>query len=303
MRVGITGATGLIGSALISQLRGEGHHIFPIRRSGLPAGDAVVWDPSSGELAGGPLSEGLDAVVHLAGENVAAGRWTPALRNRIYDSRGPATSRLCGHLAEMAHPPTVLVSASAVGYYGSQGNTLLTEESSPGTDFLAGVCRAWEEGTRAASDAGIRVAHLRTGIVLSASGGPLAKMLPMFRLGLGGPLGDGNQWMSWIALDDLTAAIQLILERSDLHGAVNLVAPNPVRNREFAEAVGRAVGRPARLATPAFALRMALGREMADSLLLASQRVLPTRLLHSGFRFRRPELDEALRAALELLHR
>jgi len=294
MRVAVTGSTGMVGSAVVASLSGAGHEVVRlVRRDPAPGEDAVRWDPREGFVDGAAL-EGLDAVVHLAGENVGSGRWTPARKAAIRDSRVNGTRRLCGALAALHRPPKVLVSASAVGYYGDRGEELLTEDSPSGSGFLPDVCRAWEAATEAAERAGIRVVRLRIGMVLASHGGALAAMLPPFRIGLGGALGSGRQYMSWVALDDLPLITLHALQRDDLRGPVNAVAPSPVTGREFAEALGGVLSRPARLPVPAFVLRLAVGSEMADALLLASARAAPRRLEATGYRFLFPELSAAL---------
>jgi uncharacterized protein len=294
MRILVTGSTGLIGSALISALSAQGHTVVRLVRGQPQAATDVRWNPATGQLDAAAL-EGLDAVVHLAGENVA-GRWTPEKKARIFDSRVQGTQLLSETLARLKNPPRALASASAIGFYGNRGNEVLREDSSLGTGFMAEVCRAWEAATEAASNAGIRVVHLRFGIVLSAQGGALAKMLTPFRLGLGGRIG-GNQYWSWIALDDSVGAICHALTTETLEGMVNIVAPQAVTNREFTTTLGRVLGRPTILPVPAFALRLALG-EMADEALLSSARVEPARLAGTGYIFRYPNLEGALRHVL-----
>ncbi|MBI5685167.1 MAG: TIGR01777 family protein [Verrucomicrobia bacterium] len=281
MKILLTGSGGLVGSALIPRLTVGGHGITRLSHS-------QPWP----ELAG------HDAVVHLAGENIATGRWTPEKKARIRDSRVQVTRRLCDTVARLASPPRVVICASAVGCYGNRGDELLREESAPGTGFLAEVCRDWEAATKPAADAGIRVVNLRFGVILSAAGGALAKMLTPFKLGVGGVIGDGRQWMSWVALDDAVGVIGDALANDALRGPVNVVAPQPVTNREFTTALGRVLRRPTMFPAPAFALRLALG-EMADALLLSSQRVEPAKLVASGYRFRFPELEGALRHLLK----
>jgi uncharacterized protein (TIGR01777 family) len=237
--------------------------------------------------------EGFDAVVHLAGESIAEGRWTEAKRGRIRDSRVQGTRVLADTLARLIHPPKVFLCASAVGFYGSRGDEELDEESPAGSGFLSDVCREWESACRPAVEAGIRVVNLRLGMVLSTRGGALAKMLPIFRLGLGGRLASGRQYVSWITLDDVVEAIQFVMATDSLEGPVNAVAPGAVTNREFTRVLGRVLRRPAILPAPAFALRCVLG-QMAQELLLASTRALPRRLLEAGFAFRDPDLEGAL---------
>ncbi|MGE3173866.1 MAG: TIGR01777 family oxidoreductase [Planctomycetota bacterium] len=296
--IAITGASGFVGTALAESLRAAGHTVLRFTRPG-SAGSAgtgrIDWDPATGAIDR-DAAAAVDAVVHLAGANVAAGRWTAARKRAIQDSRGPATERLCRSLAALPRPP-VLLSASATGIYGDRGDEPLVEDSAPGRGFLAEVAAAWERGTAPLEQQGARVVHLRIGVVLGPGGGALAKMLPAFRLGLGGRLGGGRQFMSWIALDDLLGAIAFLLQRDDARGPVLCVAPQPVTNREFTRELGRALRRPALLPVPAFALRLLFG-QMADEALLASQRAMPGRLLQLGYAFRHPELASALRAAL-----
>jgi len=298
MRVAITGSTGLVGSEVVSVLSAAGHEaVRLVRRAPAPGEKAVRWNPAQGEVDVAGL-EGFDAVIHLAGENVGSGRWTAARKTAIRDSRVNGTRLLCDALAGLARPPKTLVCASAIGYYGDRGEELLTEESSPGTGFLAEVSREWEAASGSAARKGIRVVILRIGVVLSSNGGALSRMLPLFRAGLGGVIGGGSQYLSWVALDDLPFIILHSLQCADLVGPVNAVTPHPVTNREFTRALGNALSRPTPLPVPAFALRLAVGREMADALLLASARVLPRRLETTGYRFRFPELGEALRHLL-----
>ncbi len=298
MRVAITGSTGLVGSEVVSVLSAAGlEAVRLVRRAPAPGEKAVRWNPAQGEVDVAGL-EGFDAVIHLAGENVGSGRWTAARKTAIRDSRVNGTRLLCDALAGLARPPKTLVCASAIGYYGDRGEELLTEESSPGTGFLAEVSREWEAASGSAARKGIRVVILRIGVVLSSNGGALSRMLPLFRAGLGGVIGGGSQYLSWVALDDLPFIILHSLQCAELVGPVNAVTPHPVTNREFTRALGNALSRPTPLPVPVFALRLAVGREMADSLLLASARVLPRRLETTGYRFRFPELGEALRHLL-----
>jgi uncharacterized protein (TIGR01777 family) len=289
----MTGSSGLVGTALQRRLREEGHEVVPVVRKPGLAG-TVFWDPEHGALDAGDL-EGLDAVVHLAGEGIGARRWNDAHKQRVLESRVRGTTLLCEALASTSERPAVLVSGSAVGWYGDRGDEELTERSGPGDDFLAGVARAWEDATAPAEAAGIRVAHLRTGIVLDRTDGALPRLALPFKLFAGGRLGSGRQWMSWIHLDDEVDAIRFLLEH-DIRGPVNATAPTPVTNAVLAKALGRALHRPSAVPVPAFGPRLLLGREMADSLLFVSQRVLPEVLVSNGFPFRHPDLDEALAA-------
>jgi hypothetical protein len=257
----------------------------------------VEWNPQKGIEDAGAL-EGLDAVIHLAGEPIAEGRWNEEKKRRIRESRVEGTGVLCETLAHMERKPGVLLSASAIGYYGARGDEILTEASAPGDDFLARVCRDWEAATARAAQAGIRVAQMRFGVILSREGGALTKMLTPFKFGLGGRLGSGEQYMSWIALDDVVGVIEHLLEREAVRGPINVVAPNPVTNSEFTSALGEAVSRPTLLPVPKFAVRLAFG-EVADLALLASQRVEPKRLKESGYVFKYPELSGALKHILK----
>lgn len=297
MKILVSGSSGLVGSALVPFLTADGHRVIRLVRARPEPGKAeVYWDPAAGRIDAAAI-EGLDAVVHLSGESIASGRWTAEKKARIRDSRIKVTRLLSESLAGLAKPPKVYVCASAVGYYGNRGAELLKETSPPGTDFLAEVCRAWEASTEPAHGKGIRVVNLRTGVVLSAAGGALAKMLPPFRMGVGGKIGDGKQYMSWIEMEDLVGIISYALKSDALAGLVNAVTPNPVTNAEFTRTLGRVLRRPTIFPMPAFAARLAFG-EMADALLLASQRVEPAKLLKAGYAFRYPELDSALRHLL-----
>jgi len=297
MRLAITGSTGLVGSAVVTVLSGAGHEVVRLVRRAAAAGEqAVLWDPEKGEIDAAGL-EGLDAVVHLAGENIASGRWNAARKAAIRDSRVNGTRLLCDALAGLDRPPKTLVCASAIGYYGDRGADVLTEESPPGAGFLPEVCREWEAASEPAARKGIRVVVLRIGVVLSPKGGALSRMLPPFRVGLGGVIGNGRQYVSWVALDDLVGIVLHALQSGELRGPVNAVAPVPVTNRELTEALGKVLSRPTLLPVPAFALRLAAG-EMADALLLASTRVAPRRLEATGYHFRHRELGGALRHLL-----
>jgi uncharacterized protein (TIGR01777 family) len=292
----MTGSTGLIGSALTRRLEAGGHRVTPLVRRAARARE-ISWDPAAGRLEPGQL-EGVDAVVHLSGENIAA-RWTAARKRRIRDSRVRATRVLTEAIARARHPPSVLVSASAIGIYGNRGEEVLTENSPApeGMDFLVEVAQGWEAAADPARAAGARVVHPRFGIVLSPAGGALRKLLLPFRLGLGGRVGSGEQWMSWISIDDAIEAMLHVLLSESFSGPVNFVAPDPVRNRDFGKTLARVLSRPALVPVPAAALRLALG-EMATGTVLSSIRVLPKRLLASGYRFLHADLESALRAVL-----
>jgi len=296
MRVAITGATGLLGRSLWAHLESAGHTVVPMSRRPLPGG--IRWDPERGELDAAAL-EGCDAVVNLAGARIAPARWTAAHKRQVWESRVASTRLLSGVLARLRNPPRVFLSASATGYYGSRPwEEVLDEDSAPGRGFLASLCVEWEAATSPAREAGVRTALLRTGPVLSARGGFLGPLLPLFRLGLGGPVGDGRQGVSWIALADWVEAVHFLLAHAELEGPVNLTAPHPVQFREFARTLGRVLRRPALLRVPAFAVRLVFGREMAEEVLLSGQRAVPRRLLEAGFTFRHPELGGALEVVL-----
>ena len=295
MRIAVTGASGLIGGALLPSLRAGGHEVLRLVRRSPSSGDEVRWDPLTKQIDAARL-EGLDAVVHLSGENIAAGRWTDAKKARLRSSRVGSTRFLSETLAGLARKPSVLVSASALGYYGDRGDAWVGETDPPAADFFGQLSVEWEAAAAHAAHAGIRVVHPRTGIVLSPTGGALGKMLRPFRLGVGGVVGSGRQYFSWIALDDVVGVIHHLLARSDLSGPVNASAPEPVTNAELTKTLGRVLGRPTFVPVPAVALRIAFG-EVADAL-LASTRMRPERLLETGYRFRYPELEEALRHVL-----
>ncbi|MGH7785834.1 MAG: TIGR01777 family oxidoreductase [Candidatus Binatia bacterium] len=297
MKVLVSGASGLIGRALVPLLTTGGHQVVRLVRNGdKRSAGTVQWDPAAGTIDAAGL-EGLDAVVHLAGENIASGRWTAAKKARIHDSRIDGTKLLVGALVGLRKPPTTLLAASAIGYYGNREQDVVDEDSAPGAGFLADVCREWEAACQPAAARGIRVVNLRTGVVLAGHGGALATMLPPFKLGLGGTLGSGEQYMSWVALDDVAGAILHALTTTSLSGPVNLVAPNPVTNRTFTKTLGQVLSRPAVVPVPALAVKLLFG-EMGEELLLASTRVEPHRLQQSDYPFRFPELEETLRHVL-----
>lgn len=296
MKILISGSTGMIGSELIAALLAQGDHVTRlVRTPGKYREPAVMWNPEVGTL-NSSACEGFDAVVHLAGENIAK-RWTAAQKARIKSSRVQGTTLLSSTLAKLHKPPRVLVSASAMGYYGDRDSEILREDSKPGTGFLAETCVAWEESAAPAGQAGIRVVHPRLGIVLASRGGALQKMLLPFKLGLGGVMGNGKQYWSWVVLEDVIGGILHCLRTESLRGPVNVVAPHAVTNREFTKALGRVLSRPTIFPIPGFGVRLLLG-EMADDLLLASARIEPTQLIASGYKFRHTEVETALRALL-----
>jgi uncharacterized protein (TIGR01777 family) len=298
-RILLTGSSGLIGASLIRSLEHKRISTFALHR-GKSDGDSEgdVWNPYATVPVTRPEAlEGITAAVHLSGSNLAGHRWSSAFKHEISESRITPTRALATVLAGLRSKPEVLVCASAVGIYGNRGDELLTEASSPGTGFLPELCLAWEKAAQPATDAGIRVVYVRFGVVLSTQGGALARMLPIFRAGLGGRLGSGKQWISWVALPDVTRAIEFALQTPSLSGPVNLVAPKPVTNLEFTRVLARVLRRPAVLPAPAMALRLAFG-EMAGATILASERVLPARLGAAGFEFQYPDLEAGLRAVL-----
>jgi uncharacterized protein (TIGR01777 family) len=297
MKILVSGSSGFIGSSLVPFLTTGGHEVIRLSRTKPNQDETVVrWDPVRRQIDLSHL-DGVDAVVHLAGENLGTGRWSRQKKHRIRTSRVEGTRFLCESLTKLPNPPRVLVSASAVGYYGSRGDEVLDEQSQPGSGFLSEVCRGWEEATEPARQIGVRVVNLRIGAVLSPAGGALAQMLPPFKAGLGGQVGSGNQYMSWISIEDLVGLILFVLREENLVGPVNAVAPHPVTNRELTKTLGRVLRRPTAMALPTFAARLAFG-EVADELLLASARVNPSKLLGAGYEFRHPRLETALRHVL-----
>jgi uncharacterized protein (TIGR01777 family) len=297
MIIAVTGSSGLVGTAVVNLLESGGHLVRRmVRRVPRSADHEIHWDPAAGTIDAAELAA-VDAVVHLAGENIAAHRWTDAFKAQLRDSRVRGTQLLCETIAGLSTRPSVLVSASAVGYYGNRGDELLAESSPPGRGFLAEVCQQWEAQTQLARDAGVRVVNLRIGVVLSANGGALAEMLTPFKLGVGGPIGSGRQYLSWITIDDLARVIEFAIHTTSLTGPVNAVAPEPVTNREFTKNLGRVLRRPTALPMPAFAARLVFG-EMADELLMTSTRVQPRALTVAGFTFQWPQLEPALRHML-----
>ena len=297
MKILVSGSHGLVGKALTNSLTEDGHEVVRlVRRERAFGSPEVEWYPDQGRIDATHL-EGIDAVVHLAGDNIAAGRWTTQKKRSIRESRVQGTSLLSDTLASLSRPPSVFISASAIGFYGNRGDEPLTEQSAPGNDFLAKVCMDWEAATKSAVEKGIRTVHSRFGVILDAGEGALAKMLPPFRAGLGGKVGDGKQWMSWIALEDVVGGLKFLLADKSIDGPVNFVAPNPVTNAEFTSTLGRVLSRLTIFPMPAFAARLAFG-EMADALLLSSQRVDPAVLEDKGFLFSWPTLEPALRQIL-----
>jgi uncharacterized protein (TIGR01777 family) len=281
---------------LVKSLEAPGHEIFRLVRHAPGSDSEIEWSPERYSIALARL-EGFDAVVHLAGESIASGRWDEEKKRKIRESRVKGTKLLSDALANLARPPKTLISASAIGYYGNRGDELLTEPSPPGDDFLSGVCVEWENATAHAAEKGIRVVNTRFGIILDSAGGALAKMLTPFRMGVGGKIGSGKQWMSWIALDDVVGAIEYALASESVSGPVNFVAPNPVRNAEFTKTLGKVLSRPTIFPIPAFGARLVFG-EMADALLLSSQRVDPGRLRTTDYQFKYSQLEGVLRHVL-----
>ena len=297
MKILLSGSHGLVGKALTRSLIDDGHEVVRlVRRERTLGAPEVEWHPEQGRLDAAQL-EGIDAVVHLAGENIASGRWTSEKKRAIRESRVKGTALLSDALARLSKPPSVFLSASAIGYYGDRGDELLTEKSAPGKDFLSNVCADWEAATQPAIEKGIRTVHTRCGIILDPNEGALAKMLPPFRMGIGGRIGDGKQWMSWIALDDVVNGLKFLLEDKSTSGPVNFVSSNPVTNAEFTKTLGRVVAKPTFFPVPAFGARLIFG-EMADALLLSSQKVEPTVLEDKGFLFSWPTLEPAFRHLL-----
>jgi hypothetical protein len=297
MQVVVTGSSGLIGRALCSQLAGHGHQVVRVVRRPVQPGEAALrWDPEAGTIDADGL-DGVDAVVHLAGAGIGDRRWSDGRKQVVLESRTRSTALLASTLAGLDRPPRVLINASAIGFYGDGGDQILTEQSPPGDDFLASVCVRWEAEVAPAADAGIRVVFARTGLTLAPQGGALSKLLPLFRVGLGGRFGSGAQWWSWITLDDEIGALMWLLDH-DVDGPVNLTAPNPVTNREFTRILGEVLSRPAVLPVPKFGLRLVMGPELADALLFTSARVRPAVLEAGGFAFSHAELDSGLRSVL-----
>lgn len=292
MKILISGSHGLVGTALINSLVSPDHEVYRLVRHYAESDSEIEWSPDRYSIALARL-EGFDAVVHLAGESIAEGRWTDEKKKRIRESRVRGTKLLGDALANLANPPKTFISASAIGYYGDRGDEILREDSAPGNDFLSEVCVEWENATALASEKGIRVVNCRFGIILDPNGGALKKMLPPFRMGVGGKIGSGKQWMSWIALDDVVGALAFALANHSISGPVNFVAHSHVTNAEFTRILGKALSRPTLFPIPAFGVRLLFG-EMADALLLSSQRVQPTRLSEAGYEFAYADLGAAL---------
>ena len=295
MKIVISGASGLIGTQLVTSLKSSGHEVVQLVRRSAAVGQ-IMWDPKSGKLDPASL-EGCDAVIHLSGAGIGDKRWSDAYRKEILDSRTQTTALLATTIASLQRKPSVFLSGSAIGIYGARGDEQLTETSAHGTGFLADVCEQWEAAAKPAIDAGVRTVFLRTGIVLSPKGGALKKLLPLFRLGVGGKFGNGKQWQSWISMDDEVASIIHLLT-ANVSGAVNLTAPQPVTNAEFTKVLARVVKRPAIVPVPTFAPKILLGGELADALLFTGQRVMPQTLTASGYVFKHSTLESALRSLL-----
>ncbi len=297
MHILIAGATGLLGRAVSRELRRQGHQVVALSHTFSGDPRVIPWEPHAGRLEV-KLLESFDVAINLAGANIGEGRWSEERKRAFYDSRVKSTQLLAEALASLERPPSVLISASAVGYYGNRGDEVLTEESGPGDDFMGKLCAAWEAVAEPARARGIRVVHTRTGVVLTKRGGALPRMMTPFRFGVGGPLGSGRQWWSWISLDDLVGVMQFLMTAPTASGPVNVVSPQPVRNKEFAKTLGKVMRRPAIFPAPAFMLRLILGAERADEILLSSQRVNSAKLQRLGYAFKLPELEPALRNAL-----
>jgi uncharacterized protein len=293
-RILVSGVSGPVGKALLPELRKRGH-VIRLVRGRVTGNDQISWNPA--QALPPQQVEGFDIVIHLAGETIV-GRWNAAKKARIRDTRVQGTKTLVESLTKTAHPPRVFICASAIGYYGDRGDEILREESAPGSDFLAQVCREWETATQPATNAGIHTVNTRFGVILSRDGGALPKMLPPFRMGVGGRIGTGRQWMSWIHIADVVGAIEHALDNPSVSGAVNVVGPNPAMNAEFTRTLARALHRPAIFPMPSFAARLAFG-EMGDALLLASQRVEAAKLTANGYRFQFEDLSAALAALLQ----
>jgi uncharacterized protein (TIGR01777 family) len=297
MKILISGSHGLVGTALIKSLETDGHKVFRLVRHYPNSENEIEWSPDRYSIQLARI-ESFDAVVNLAGESIAEGRWTGEKKRRIRESRVKGTKLLGDALANLTNSPKTFICASAIGYYGNRGDEVLTETSDPGDDFLAEVCVEWEKATALATEKGIRVVNTRFGVILDANGGALAKMLPPFRMGIGGKIGSGKQWMSWIALDDVVGGLKVALANETLSGPVNFVAPNPVTNAEFTKTLGKVLSRPTLFPIPAFGVRLLFG-EMGEALLLGGQRVEPERLKSSGYQFQYSQLESALRGVLQ----
>jgi uncharacterized protein (TIGR01777 family) len=298
MKVLISGASGLVGRAVVQAYLDAGHDVARLVRRRISVSENNhFWDPAAGKLDPAALA-GVDVLIHLGGDNIAAGRWTAEKKNRIRDSRVNSTRLLAETAANLERPPTTFLCASAIGFYGDRGNETLDESSSPGTGYLAEVCQAWEAACQPARDKGIRVVNLRFGMILSPDGGPLAKMLKPFKLGVGGKIGTGEQYYSWVSLPDAVRAMEFTIDVPSIEGPVNVVAPNPVTNLKFTKTLGAVLSRPTVLPMPAFAARLAFG-EMADGLLLASARVIPDKLRDAAFTFQNDQLGNCLQALLK----
>jgi uncharacterized protein (TIGR01777 family) len=296
MKVIVTGSTGMVGTDLCAQLQADGHEVARLVRRPAAVDNEIQWNPADGTIEADKL-EGCDAIIHLAGENIAGRRWSDAFKSKIRDSRVKGTRLLAEAVAGLNSPPSVVVCASAIGYYGDRGEEVMLEDSLPGDDFLANICQEWERAADPLRSRGIRTVHLRIGVILSSKGGALAKMLFPFKMGVGGVIGDGRQYMSWVSLDDAIGALMHCMNRTDLQGPVNGTSPNPATNREFTKTFGKVLNRPTILPMPAFVAKLAFG-EMGQALMLASTRVVPKKLQDTGYQFRYSNLEDAIQQAV-----
>ncbi len=292
MKILLTGSSGLLGSSIIAELLKKNYQFTRLIRTESECNTDIKWNPETGDTYN-PLDFDISVVVHLNGQNLLSGRWSKKLKRTLYESRIYSTKNLVHLIKKLPQPPILLITASAVGFYGNQEEKILTEESGNGSGFLAGVCKDWEDAAKNLADIGTRICHLRLGVVLSNKGGALSMMKPAFKLGMGGILGDGKQFMSWISIDDVVSIIEYIITNETLEGPINLVSPNPVTNREFTKTLGKVLNRPTLFPVPKIILKLLLG-EIADELLLSSTRVIPAKLDAAGYKFKYPDLNETL---------